>query len=351
MIYAPIVIPALNRYEHLRRLLESLSANGWAKYTDVYIALDFPPNEKYMVGYKQVCGFLDSFDGSCFKNFIVVKRDRNYGVGKNDCDLIEKAIIPFYDRWIYSEDDLEFSPNFIEYMDKCLERYADDESVLSICGYSYPVEWNVARGSTAFLTQATYSAWGTGQWRDKNSVVREDITHRHYLLENMNRAYRDGLVDAMIPGRRAEYVSYVTLGAGNREMESLTDMALGPYLMLAGKKVVVPVVSKVRNLGFDGTGANCSSIAAASGKHSMDYDYADQPIDQSESFELVVDEDEAHLVANHEAIGDFLFVPANKRRTEAIGDFLYRTLGFAGCRLGHFAYGIIRSLYRKAKGR
>lgn len=328
-----------------------MKANGWAKFTDVYIALDYPPNEKYKAGYKQVCSLLDGFDGSCFKSFNVIKRDRNYGVGNNGRDLIEKAIIPFYDRWITSEDDLEFSPNFIEYMDKCLERYADDKSIYAICGYSYPIKWNVAGGSTAFLTQATCSVWGIGQWRDKNAVVREDIVHRRYLLENVNRAYGDGLVNAMIPGRRAEYVSYVTLGVGSKEMESLTDMALGPYLMLAGKKVVVPVVSKVRNLGFDGTGANCSSVVAASGKHSMDYDYANQPIDQSGSFELIVDEDEARLTANHEAIGDFLFVPARERRTEAIGNFLYRAFGSAGCRIGHFVYGAIRDMYRKVKGR
>ena len=304
-----------------------------------------------MAGYKQVCSLLDGFDGSCFNSFNVIKRDYNYGVGKNGSDLIEKAIIPLYDRWIFSEDDLEFSPNFIEYMDKCLDHYADDESIHAVCGYSYPIKWSVARDATVFLTQATYSAWGTGQWRDKNAAAKEDIVYRHYLLENRNRAYGDGLIDAMIPGRRAEYVSYVTLGVGNKEMESLTDMALGPYLMLAGKKVVVPVVSKVRNLGFDGTGVNCSSVVAASGKHSMDYDYANQPIDQSGSFELIVDEDEARFAANHEAIGDFLFVPARERRTEAIGDFLYRTLGSAGCRLGHFVYGTIRGLYRKVKRR
>lgn len=351
MIYAPIIIPTLNRHKHLKRLLDSLARNGWAKHTDVYIALDYPPAKKYVDGYRQVCGLLDGFDGSCFKKFNVVKRDHNYGVGANIRDLIDSVIKPRYDRWIYSEDDLEFSPNFIEYMDKCLDRYADDDNVYAICGYSYPLQWEASEDSTAFLTQATYSAWGTGQWRDKHQVARDAIVERRYLFESAGRAFSEGLVDKMIPGRRAEYVSYVMLGAGNREMESLTDMAMGPYLMLAGKNVVVPTVSKVRNLGFDGSGVNCSSVTSFSGRHSMDYDYSSQPIDRSDSFDLIVDEDESHKDANHSLIGDFLFVPARKKRTEAIGNFLYRVFGVGGCRPGRLAYGAVRGLCRKVKGR
>lgn len=351
MIYAPIVVPTLNRSKHLERLLSSLRVNGWAKYTDVYIALDYPPSEKYVAGYGRVCELLDRFDGSCFNSFNIIKRSCNYGVGVNARELLDNVIIPRYDRWIYSEDDLEFSPNFIEYMDKCLERYVDDESVQAICGYSYPLRWDVAEGSTAFFTQATFSAWGTGQWRDKNKKARNAIVHQRYLLEAAKRAFDEGLVDTMTPGRRAEYVSYVTLGAASKEMESFTDIAIGPYLTLTRKKVIIPVMSKVRNLGFDGTGVNCSSIDSTSGKHSLDYDYASQPIDQAKSFELCVDEDESHLAANHRAIGDFLFVPTRTRQLEAVGDFLYRVLGMRGCELGRSVYGAIRNLYRRVKRR
>ncbi len=36
MVYAPIIIPTLNRYEHLKRCVKSLQQNGWAKYTELY---------------------------------------------------------------------------------------------------------------------------------------------------------------------------------------------------------------------------------------------------------------------------------------------------------------------------
>ena len=54
MKYAPIYIPTLNRFGHLKKCLESLMANSWASKTDVFIALDFPPSEKYKEGWLKV---------------------------------------------------------------------------------------------------------------------------------------------------------------------------------------------------------------------------------------------------------------------------------------------------------
>ena len=45
MIYAPILIPTLCRSKHFIRCIESLKKNGWAMYTDVYVALDYPSKE------------------------------------------------------------------------------------------------------------------------------------------------------------------------------------------------------------------------------------------------------------------------------------------------------------------
>lgn len=62
-----------------------------------------------------------------------------------------------------------------------------------------------------FLTQATYSAWGVGRWRDKQLEVQERIEKDHFLLKKADRAFGK-MLDRMIGGRRDEYVSYATLG-------------------------------------------------------------------------------------------------------------------------------------------
>lgn len=53
-IYAPVIIPTLNRIEHLKRCIESLEKNTGADKTEVFVSLDFPPSDKYLQGYECV---------------------------------------------------------------------------------------------------------------------------------------------------------------------------------------------------------------------------------------------------------------------------------------------------------
>ena len=78
MIYAPVVIPTLCRSTHFKRTVESLKRNGWAKYTDVYIGLDYPPAEKYEQGWKEICEYLETSDFSVFNKFVVLNGKRTW---------------------------------------------------------------------------------------------------------------------------------------------------------------------------------------------------------------------------------------------------------------------------------
>lgn len=52
MNYAPIIIPTLNRNEHFRKCLESLEKCSGAENSEVFVALDFPPSDKYIDGWE-----------------------------------------------------------------------------------------------------------------------------------------------------------------------------------------------------------------------------------------------------------------------------------------------------------
>ena len=162
---APIIIPTLNRVEHLSRLLDSLKRNSLSKYTDVFIGLDFPPASTYELGYKKVCEYLQG-DFSCFNSFNIIKRSENLGYLRNVEDLINE-VLQLYDRFIYMDDDLELSPNFLEYMNKCLIEYEGHDEIIAVCGYSYPLKWNVEQNSTVFEQSFICPMWGTGFWAKK----------------------------------------------------------------------------------------------------------------------------------------------------------------------------------------
>ena len=136
-VYAPVVIPTLCRFEHFKRCIDSLSRCTGAEFTDVYIGLDYPLKDSHWEGYRKICDYLEHFTGSF--HLIVVKRDKNYGFRGNIRDLIEQVRCD-YDRYILSEDDNEFAPNFLEYMNVGLEKYKDDPNVLRICGCVMPWE-------------------------------------------------------------------------------------------------------------------------------------------------------------------------------------------------------------------
>ena len=162
--YAPIYIPTLCREKHFILGVESLKKNGWAKYTDVYIGLDYPAKESHWEGYRKICDYLENGDFSAFASFHVIKRTKNIGSLSN-IDSTRDLLMEMYDRWIMAEDDIEFAPVFLEFMNKCLDYYENDPDVFAVNGYSYPISYCHSEGSNVFKQYATVSEWGIGYWK------------------------------------------------------------------------------------------------------------------------------------------------------------------------------------------
>ena len=124
MTYYPVGIPTLCRYEHFRRCVESLRNNTHANKTELVVGLDYPPSDKYKDGYEKISKYVDTIDG--FAKVTVFRHKENLGAVGNWA-YVQNYIFQNYDAAIMSEDDNEFAPCFLEYMDRCLEKYADDE--------------------------------------------------------------------------------------------------------------------------------------------------------------------------------------------------------------------------------
>lgn len=287
MIYAPIVIPTLSRYEHFVRLIESLIANPWAKYTEMYVAVDDAPAEKYKSGRKKILQYLNSEElKTAFKDVHIIERERNYGSLWNGYYLIED-IANKENCWICLQDDLEVSPNFIEYMDKCLEKYKDDDKVMAICGYSYPVDWKLSKGANCFRQQINCAAWGLGLWKDKYRQMFEDMGSGKLLNEYPN-VIKNGLYRKMIDACKREYVEAACYkwSYGHQWFKVLSDIALRAYLAVYDKYAITPAITKVKNYGFDGSGDCCE--APEDGKVDS---FAIQQMDTSSTFEIVESEE------------------------------------------------------------
>ncbi len=286
MEYAPVLIPTLCRSEHFIRCIESLKRNTWAQYTDIYIALDYPIKESHRRGYNKICKYLEG-DFEEFASFNVIKRPFNYGVVKN-MEQLRIEILDKYNCYIRSDDDCEFSPNFLEYMDRCLEKYKDDETVIGVTGYSYPINWDIPAECNAFKSSLIFPMWGAGFWKDKFLSVQKELAGG-YIKEYSQKNFvnRKKMTDA----RYLECMdSAFNYDSDNFTMRT-TDVAYGCYMQIANKFVITPKLSKVRNYGFDGSGVYCqNTLGKRRKKEATYYDYTKQKIDTAYKFLPSVEE-------------------------------------------------------------
>ena len=290
MIYAPILIPTLCRHEHFIRCVESLKKNTWAKYTDVYIALDYPAKESHWEGYSKISEYLEG-DFSEFANFYVIKREHNYGSGRNMRELREQ-VFEKYDAFIRTDDDCEFSPNFIEYMDRCLVLSKNDDRIIGVTGYSYPLDWKIAENANVFSNSLVFPMWGTGFWKKKYKHLEAEIQSGCVFkyLESGNR------IPEMTQARFVDFVHAVLDFSDQSWMWRVTDVTLGVYMQLFDKQIISPRLSLVRNHGFDGSGEYCAEIKVRRGITALDYNYFGQVIDIDTSFVPVIDKNASYAV-------------------------------------------------------
>ncbi len=275
MIYAPVVIPTLNRYEHLRQCLESLSRCTWADRTEVYVALDYPPVDKwdkYAPGWEKNRDWLRSVGDMGFKKLHLIERTENYGTwnkgDKGNCKCLLEYISKRYDRYILSEDDNIFSPNFLEYMDKGLEKFEDDDKVCAVMGFRwyFPIKTD---GNSFMRITTDYTPWGEGGWVRKRPSInqqwfKEQLTYRSVI--RLYRQYGPGVIGTLLEFARSEHKDDI-----------LIDRHFKTYMMITGRHAIVPTVSMVKNIGLDGSGsmpmndeemqALCDSIPTSTEAH------------------------------------------------------------------------------------
>lgn len=288
MKYAPILIPTLCRDQHFVRLIESLKKNTWAKYTDVYIGLDYPPAPKYEEGYKKICQYLEG-DFSDFASFNVIRHSQNVGSLAN-MESLRAVTLTKYDRYIRTDDDAEFAPNFIEYMDKCLMQYEEDDNVIAVTGYSYPIDWQVSKGASVLKENFICPMWGTGFWRDSYLKIKKEIENG-CLKESVPWVLKNNLTKGMLTTCQCEYVDLCLSPIFEKTLAArMTDVATRMYMSIYDKYVIVPIVSKVRNWGFDGSGEYCPKMQTTEKKiNARNYNYAEQLLDESYTFDLLPD--------------------------------------------------------------
>lgn len=158
MSLAPITLFTYNRFWHTQQTVESLQKNELAVDSDLLVFSDGPKTESDIAKVTEVRSHLKTICG--FKSVTIIERDKNFGLAQSIINGVTD-IVNRHGKIIVLEDDMVTSPYFLKFMNEALEFYKDEERVISIHGYVYPVKAKLPE--TFFLRGS--DCWGWATWK------------------------------------------------------------------------------------------------------------------------------------------------------------------------------------------
>jgi len=242
--FSSIVLFVYNRPSHTKQTVDALKANDGATDSDLFIYSDGPGTHEHAEAVREVRTYIRNISG--FKSVSVYEREQNWGLSRSIISGVSEMLNRF-ERIIVLEDDLVTSPYFLRFMNDALERYEQDDRVISIHGYMYPVRKELPQ--TFFIRDT--GCWGWATWKRGWKCFNHD--GRSLINE--------------IRGRRLSYAfdldgSYGFTEMLQRQVCGMNDswaIRWQASAFLADKLTLFPGVSLVNNIGHDDSGTHSSS--------------------------------------------------------------------------------------------
>ena len=273
---SPIVLFVYNRLDHVKQTIDALQKNTLASESKLIIYSDNAKNSSAQKSVDDVRSFIATIDG--FKSVKIIKRDANLGLAKSIISGVSE-VVNKYKRVIVLEHDLITSSDFLEYMNKGLDFYKNNEDIFSITGSNYLKQIPEDYDHDLFLFYRACS-WGWATWEDRWKKVDWQVKNFNSFIKNKNK------------------VALFNRG-GDDLSDTLTAYMKGKIDVWAirwsyahfenNKYCLYPVNSKIENIGFDGSGENCTSeskfFSAVSKAYNIKFHY-DMSLDSQISSEF-----------------------------------------------------------------
>ncbi|MDR6785779.1 hypothetical protein ABIE26_004752 [Pedobacter africanus] len=238
---APIALFVYNRPEHTRRTLSFLKQNDLARESRLFIYSDAPKSAKDEAAVNDVRTIIRETEG--FKSVKIITRSQNMGLANSIIDGVTQ-LINDYGNVIVFEDDLISSPHTLTYFNDALTRYHDQEQVMHICAYMYPL--NTDHLPQTFFYRAAGS-WGWATW---------DRAWQHF----------EPNIDVLISQFDKRKIADFSIGHKMNFWKQVKEFKNGKNnswairwyasIFLKGGLTLNPSSSLINNIGHDGTGVH-----------------------------------------------------------------------------------------------
>jgi Glycosyl transferase family 2 len=249
---APIALFVYNRPEHTRRTIERLRDNALASKSDLHIFSDAAKNENTSAAVEEVRKLIQSIDG--FRSITILERHSNFGLAASVIDGVSQ-LCERYGQVVAVEDDLLTAPDFLTFMNSALDRYRSTSRVFSIGAFSFGVRAPQGYPSDAFFSYRSCS-WGWATWRDRWVEVDWEVSD-----------YRDFRSDRRRTGKFSRGGGDLVRMLARQMAGQLDSWAIRwAYTHCAHDAVaLLPVESRVFNIGLDGSGTHCRRVPLTQG--------------------------------------------------------------------------------------
>ena len=246
MSIAPIVLFVYNRPEHTAEVLRTLANCTHAKEVPLYIFSDAAKKTAAAKAVEKVRAIIEAPDwNDYFQKVTVIKAEHNKGLAKSVITGVTQ-VINEHGCVIVVEDDNRVSKDFIDYMCRGLEFYRDNDKIGFIGAYKVPIEIPADYKYDVFLMgRGSSYSWAT--WKDRWDLVDWNVSDYESFRKNRKL--------------RAKFNEY-----GDDRSDMLDSQMAGKidswairfsYAMFKhGRYAVLPVKTRVENIGFDGSGVH-----------------------------------------------------------------------------------------------
>lgn len=159
----PIVLFTHKRLDTLQKTIDSLKLNTLAIESELFIFSDGTKGQSDKEGVENVRAFLKTITG--FKKIIIKESPCNKGLANSVISGVTE-VINLYGKVIVLEDDLQATPNFLQFMNQSIEYYTQNKNVFSISGYAFDL--SIAKDETfdSYFLNRGWS-WGWATWKDR----------------------------------------------------------------------------------------------------------------------------------------------------------------------------------------
>lgn len=249
MTLSPIIVFSYNRPDHLRQTLDALAKNELASESELYIYCDGPKPDADGEQRQRIAATREvAHAATGFKDVHIVEHEKNVGLMNNIVGGVTE-IINRYGRVIVFEDDMITSQGTLRYFNDALEVYKDEHKVMHVVSYMFPHKYPLPE---TFFYQVPYPGGGWATWQRAWKYYPLDINELYEYWKKdwvkFNYWNHDGtdLVKQLVDNYRG----------------SLRTWFIRWYaeIFRRGGLVLYPGRSLVTNIGFDGTGDNCSKL-------------------------------------------------------------------------------------------